>query len=220
MDCMEGVNRCLYIRYDAAAKLAQPGRSVLRGVSRLWTARPWVTAERSLSLISLQPHQPPPIAFIRPPFGPRSRHLREPLLLAQLCAAFHTSGRLEILRLRLGCRAAPRRQPQYLELGHHPLQREAQPIADSHPMCRLDTLGVQMHFPAVDRGGRQAPRFVKTGVPKPLVQSMIISLLVACHKTPSLHVAATLVERALCVRFSHTRFQSIRSRRPNAIIAP
>jgi hypothetical protein len=167
MDCMEDVNRgffIAYIRYEAA-KLPQPGRSVLRGVSRLLTAQLWVTALRNLSLISLQPHQPPPIAFIRPCLGPGSRHLREPLLLAQLCAAFRTRGRLEILRLRLGCRTTPRRQPQYLELSHHPLQREAQPIADSNPMCRLDTLGVQMHFPAVDRGGRQAPRFVKTGVP-------------------------------------------------------
>src|ERR1700679_1283884 len=153
-----------YIKYDAA-KLLQPGRSMLRGVSRLRWHAALVTAQRSLSLISLQPHQPPPISFIRARIGPRSRPLREPLLLAQLCAAFRTRGRLEILRLRLGCRTTPRRQPQYLELGHHPLQREAQPIADSHPVCRFDTLGVQMHFPAADRRGRQAPRFVKTGVP-------------------------------------------------------
>jgi hypothetical protein len=150
--------------YDAA-KLPQPGRSMLRGASRLWRRAAWVTARRSLRLISLQPHQPPPIPFIRARLGPWSRYLCEPLLLAQFCAAFCTRGRLEILRLRLGCRATPRRQPQYLELGHHSLQREAQPIADSNPVCRLDTLGVQMHFPAVDRCGRQAPRFVKTGVP-------------------------------------------------------
>src|ERR1700733_5450783 len=153
-----------YIKYDAA-KLLQQGRSMLRGVSRLRWHAALVTAQRTLSLISLQPHQAPPIAFIRPCLGPRSRHLREPLLLAQLCAAFRTRGRLEILRLRLGCRTTPRWQPQYLELGHHSLQREAQPIADSNPMCRLDAFGVQMHFSAVDRGGRQAPRFVKTGVP-------------------------------------------------------
>src|ERR1700723_774481 len=111
-----------------------------RRFSLMVTAQPWVTAGRNLSLISLQAHQPPPIAFIRPCLGPRSRHLREPLLLAQPGAAFRTRGRLEILRLRLGCRPPPRRQPQYLELGHHSLQGEAQPIADSDAMCRLDTL--------------------------------------------------------------------------------
>jgi len=81
------------------------------------------------------------------------------------------AGCLEIVRLRLGSGTAPRRQPEHFELAYDTLQREAQPIADANTVRGLHPLGIQMHFPAIDRGGRQAPRFVKPGMPQPLVEA-------------------------------------------------
>jgi len=44
-------------------------------------------------LVSLQAHEPPPIAFVRALGRPRPRRLRQPLLFPQLCAAFRARGR-------------------------------------------------------------------------------------------------------------------------------
>ena len=54
---------------------------------------------------------------------------------------------------------------------------EAEPIADAHAMRRLHALGIQMDFAAVDRRGRERARFVKSGMPQPLVQAVTIAFV-------------------------------------------
>src|SRR5579862_3615605 len=124
-----------------------------------------VGSMRCSGLVALQPHQPPPIALVGTRIRARPRHLRQPLLLAKLGAPLRARRSLEIVRLRLGRRTAAQRQTEHFEFSHDSLQREAQAIADAHTMRRLDPLGVQMHFPAADRGRRQAPRLEKAGMP-------------------------------------------------------
>src|SRR5665213_737047 len=48
-------------------------------------------------------------------------------------------------------------------------------------MRRLDALGVQMHFAAVDGRRREAARLVKARMPQPLVQPIIGDFFIGCH---------------------------------------
>ena len=135
-----------------------------------------------LGLIALQAHQLPATAFVRSAFRPRPGHLRETLLFAQLRPPLDTRRGFHKMRLSLARGPPANGQTQYLEFTHNALQRQAQAITDTHPVRRLDALAVQVNLTAVDRSSCRAPRFVKSGVPQPLVQSRMLILVLACHK--------------------------------------
>jgi hypothetical protein len=121
-----------------------------------------------------------PLAFVRPAIGPRPRNVGEPLLLAQLCAARRARGSLEIVRDRFSGRTASQRQTQDFEFRNDALQRQAQVIAYPYAVRGLHSLGIQVHFAAIDGGRRETSRFEKSGMPQPFVQTMAIDFL-GCH---------------------------------------
>jgi hypothetical protein len=68
------------------------------------------TGYAGLRLVPVQPHEAAALALVGPRLRPRPRNVGEPLLLAQLCAAFRARGSLEIVRDRFSGRPAPQRQ--------------------------------------------------------------------------------------------------------------
>src|ERR1700675_4188520 len=89
--------------------------------------------ERS-GLIPLQPHQAASIALVGPCFGPGSRNLRQALLFPQPRPPLRARGGLEVVRLRFRGGTTPLGKAQDLELRDDALQRQAQAVADAHPM--------------------------------------------------------------------------------------
>jgi hypothetical protein len=59
-------------------------------------------------------------------------------------------------------------------------------IADSHTMRRLDAFRIQMDLAAVDGRGRETSSFEEPGMPQPFVQTMIVGVLLGCHKRSDL----------------------------------
>ena len=106
------------------------------------------------------------------------------MLLAQECPAQGTRLGLEIVGLRLHGGTATLGKAQNLKLGDHAVQRQAQAVADSHPMSRLHPVGVQMNLAAVDGGGGQASRLVEPAIQKPYVQSLHIGFVHARYNSP------------------------------------
>src|SRR6266404_3436927 len=59
-------------------------------------------------------------------------------------------------------------------------------IADSNTMRRLDAFRIQMDFAAVDGRRRKTSRLEEPGMPQPFVQTMIVGVLLGCHKRTDL----------------------------------
>jgi hypothetical protein len=55
---------------------------------------------------------------------------------------------------RFGRRPAPRGQPEHIEVRHHAIQIETDPIANAHHMRSLHTLTIQMNAPTRHSLGR------------------------------------------------------------------
>jgi hypothetical protein len=53
-------------------------------------------------------------------------------------------------------------------------------------MRRLDAFRIQMDLAAVDGRRRETSSLEEPGVPQPFVQSMIITILLGCHKRSDL----------------------------------
>ncbi len=64
------------------------------------------------------------------------------------------------------------------------MQRQAQAIADAHPMSRLHPLGVQVNLAAGDGSGGEASRLVKPAMPQPFVQSVNVGFVHARYNSP------------------------------------
>lgn len=79
-------------------------------------------------------------------------------------------------------RPAPRGKPENCKFPHDALQRQTHAIADAHPVRRFDAFRVEMDFAAVDGSGCQAARLEKSGMPKPFIETMVISFFFGCHK--------------------------------------
>ncbi len=109
--------------------------------------------------------------------------MRQPLLLAQVCPAQGTRLGLEIVGLRFHGGTATLGKAQNLELRDHAVQRQAQAVADAHPMSRLHPVGVQVNLAAGDGGGGQASRLVKPAMPQPFVQSLNIGFVHARYNS-------------------------------------
>ncbi len=129
----------------------------------------------------MQLQQAAPVALVGPRLGSGPRELRQSLLLSQMRAAFGARRRLQVLRLRFGSGPATLRKPQDFEFGDDSLEGKAQPVADADAVRRFNALGIQVHFAAVDRGARHAPRFVKTGMPQPFIQAVTIDFVIWRH---------------------------------------
>ena len=86
------------------------------------------------------------------------------------------------MRKCLGRRAAPHGKAENLELSDDALQRQAQAIADAHPMRRLDAFRIEMNLTAVDGRRRKTPRLEKPGMPEPFVEAVIVGFFLGCHK--------------------------------------
>src|ERR1700688_1720178 len=134
-------------------------------------------------LIPLQSHQAASIALVGSGIGPGSRNLRQALLFPQPPARLRARGGLEIVRLRFRGGTATLGKAENLELRDDALQRQAQAVADAHPMSRFHPVGVQVNFAAGDRGGGQASRLVKPAMPQPFVQSMNIGFVHARYNS-------------------------------------
>jgi len=48
-------------------------------------------------------------------------------------------------------------------------------------MRRFDALGIEVDLAAVDGGRRETSRLEEPGVPQPLVQAVIVTLLINCQ---------------------------------------
>jgi hypothetical protein len=130
----------------------------------------------------MQPHELTPLPFIRARLGPRPRDVREALLLTEFCTPLSTPGGLQIVRKCLGSRPAPYGQAADFEFSHNSLQRQAHTIANSNTVRRLDALGIQVDFAAVDGRRRETASLEESDMPQPFVQAMIVTVLIGCHK--------------------------------------
>src|SRR5450631_314805 len=88
------------------------------------------------------------------------------------------------MRLRVRGRSATLGKAQDLELCDDAPQRQAQAVADAHPMGRFHPLGVQVNLAAGNGGGGQASRLVKPAMPQPFVQSLNIAFVHARYNSP------------------------------------
>src|ERR1700743_3145893 len=108
------------------------------------------TERGSSALPPVQAHEPPSFALVRPGVGMRPRQIGETLLLFEYDAPRRARGGFRIVGQSLCRRAAPRGKPKHFKFPHNPLQRQAQSIADAHPVRRLDAFAIEMNLAAVD----------------------------------------------------------------------
>ncbi len=113
----------------------------------------------------MQPHEPPPLPFIRTSVGPGPRDVREALLLSKFCTALSAPKGLLIVRERLGSRPAPHGQAADFEFRQDSLQRQTHMIANSNTMRGLDALGIQVNLAAVDGGRGETAGFEEPDMP-------------------------------------------------------